>query len=257
MLTLAMPLATVNRILFRMRRNAATNELLSLANASEAAVHNPAAPILYREFVEGLVRIASERYRNADPKPSLPDSVLRMWTECVKENAMKDRENAFDAAFYSLEMTAVMDEHHHDLNKAFTTYAAGEGGGSDFTMTVREYIRLLRDCAVIGHDCTVEDVVNLFTQFSDFSTSSSAVPSLDEDSGDNAGVENAASPQVATPSMPFVDIYDCELILPEFHEVSGTDCVNSVVLITLTFHVFALKALARTAEMKLSKDIQG
>ena len=64
-------------------------------------------------------------------------------------------------------MTAVMDEHHDDLNKAFATYAAGEGGGSDFTMTVREYIRLLRDCAVIGDDCTVEDVVNLFTQLSD------------------------------------------------------------------------------------------
>ena len=61
---------------------------------------------------------------------------------------MKDREDAFDTAFYSLEMTAVMDEHHDDLNKAFATYAAGEGGGSDFTMAVREYVRLLRDCVL-------------------------------------------------------------------------------------------------------------
>jgi len=157
-----------------------------MSNAGETLagdMHDPERPILYREFMEAVVRIADAKFIDEVDvnleKRTLAWKVLTMFTENVKENTeavMKQKGNnnatpadIFGHKLFDPTVMHVFETHKAPLNKIFFTYAKADkntfnSGANDSTMNVREYLIMLRDCGVISPEFSIKQARLIFEQ---------------------------------------------------------------------------------------------
>jgi hypothetical protein len=211
--TKSMPLASVDRILQVMRRQQLTEVELAkekrrLAESGETFtrseaepirrkmsnmvvsiqpdLHDPDKPILFREFLEAIVRIADSRFSAEADKNDQPlllsTRVQKLLLELIipevyngimdsskSQEGMSERQKDAEAMQKKLgdkKVIAVFDEFNVPLNKVFFTYAKSDKGAfevqqNDSTMNVREYLTMLRDCAVVD-ETTICEAKELF-----------------------------------------------------------------------------------------------
>jgi hypothetical protein len=133
-------------------------------------VHDPERPILYREFVEGLVRIAAAVYEDDEEKPSLPDKFSALLDGPIKENSRtsvsaaggkptkkKKKEETIgrsdDVVMNALgkkETREWLQNQSDKLVDVFRRYGhVGFGGKNDVTLHAREFAALFKDCGVV------------------------------------------------------------------------------------------------------------
>jgi len=128
-------------------------------------VHDPTRPILYREFVEAIVRIANMRYSETE---SLPSVAVR--TEYLLHNQIQDkplRELDVDDV---QNFAKVFDNHDSDLRALFQKFANADrsflmlDARHDSTMTMMEFLRCLRHLQVLGAKISMRDAISVSLQ---------------------------------------------------------------------------------------------
>ena len=141
-------------------------------------VHELERPILYREFVEGLVRIAAAVYEDDLDKPSLPDKFSALLDGPIKEGSRtkvsaaggkpsptkssKKKNSTEDGsgfgrssdpvlnALTAMETRTWLQNNNEGLRTIFTKYGhVGFGGKNDITLHAREFAALFKEVGVV------------------------------------------------------------------------------------------------------------
>jgi hypothetical protein len=211
--TKSMPIASIDRILQVMRRQQMTEveiakekrrlaecgetftrseaepirrKMSNMVVAVQPDLHDPDKPILFREFLEAIVRIADSRFAAEVDENALPlklaARVQKLLLELIipevynevmdssktrKELTERQKEaEAMQKKLSDKKVVAVFDEYNVRLNKVFFTYAKSDKGAfevqqNDSTMNVREYLTMLRDCSVVD-ETTICEAKELF-----------------------------------------------------------------------------------------------
>jgi len=150
-----------------------------MSNANQTLdgdLHDPDRPILYRVFMEAIVRIADARFIDEVDvnleKRNLAWKVLTMFNENVKENTelvMKKGGGSDNFSHKMMDPTVVhaLDAYKGALNKIFFTYCKADKnsfstGNNDSTMNVREYLVMLRDCGLITPEFSIHKARSIF-----------------------------------------------------------------------------------------------
>jgi len=144
----------------------------------EGDMHDPDRPILYREFMESVVRIADVKFMDEVDvnleKRNLAWKVLTMFHENVKENTamvMKGGNNTnadnFSHKLFDPTVLHVFESFKAPLSKIFTTHAQDDKNSlsissNDSTMSVREYLLMLRHFDMITPEFTLRDARSIF-----------------------------------------------------------------------------------------------
>ena len=135
-------------------------------------VHEPQRPVLYREFVEGLVRIAAVIYEDDSAAKTLPEKFSKLLDGPIRQYSRKSvaaaggkvgggrkspkvgasTDDIVTAAMAKRDMFEWLSEPSVEtaLRSVFYKYShAGFGGARDRSMFTREFASLLRDAGVV------------------------------------------------------------------------------------------------------------
>jgi len=121
----------------------------------EKDIHGPEHPILFREFVEVLARIASRLYEDVKPLLSeqlqylLSTKVGRERTPSEKEEPRDDIEGKVRNP--SKKMKALLSKYDDFLKKVFNQYShnGDDLKEADKTMYVRDFVKMLQKCNIV------------------------------------------------------------------------------------------------------------
>jgi len=132
-------------------------------------VHSLERPILYREFVEGLVRISAAVYEEDELKKTLPEMFSALLDGPIKEGSRTSvsaaggkpsggskkkaslaRPDPVMAALATSETRAWLQTNEPKLRDVFQRYGhVGFGGQRDITLYSREFASLWKECGVV------------------------------------------------------------------------------------------------------------
>jgi hypothetical protein len=125
---------------------------------SAGSVHDGDRSLLFREFIELLVRIAVEYYRATPEVDSVQDAFSRFMNSYFT-SVSHPTEDAFAKSKLFLsrraENAAIINASAPSLNKIFDLYALHSDGGDD-TITCRSLVQLLRDTNVLNSNFGVK-----------------------------------------------------------------------------------------------------
>jgi hypothetical protein len=141
---------------------------------AEQNYHSPENKMRFREFVEALARIASVIYDKSGLSLSsqiqklVEDDVLKRFEE-ITGNDQKILEALFMRQ--KEEFEPVINDHIADLDRLFKYYSVLSSGkiiakkhASDLTMTVRQFLRFMKDVNMIDNGLSLHSILSLFDQ---------------------------------------------------------------------------------------------
>jgi hypothetical protein len=155
---------TVGEVLFKMRRHHANSIMkVQLANGKDKSalpvyqeeegenntnsIHNPNRPILFREFVEALVRLAHCKFCITNPEISVRDAVKAVMEDHVRVYATQPGLNMFEEKLCETKVRNVFMNNETLLKQVFDEYKTG---GGDETMTKKNWLLFCMDAAAFN-----------------------------------------------------------------------------------------------------------
>ena len=144
---------------------------------NDSDVHDSQRPLLFRDFMEIVVRVAFARYANEIDDStgdvlSMSQRLQTLATRNILEQKMNNK-GEFQLVWarpqegsgsFSIDPKAqkALDEHHDSLRGVFKLYAKAGQNPRDTTLTLREFILLLKECGVINETFTVSKAKQVF-----------------------------------------------------------------------------------------------
>ena len=227
-------LAVIDRMFLAMRQrehecsqkeaqvNAPLNETLTeiVCSPMKSAqdVHDRTRRVLYREFVEAILRIAIKKYGNSSKLP-LPSDQLQQTIKWIGDKPMQSVEQVGDVDDVN-DYGQVFADRQDILQRIFRAYASRDNkflmlsADNDQTMTMLEMMQFLKDVEVACSEFGMRDVCAVvFEQMFDYNPLLEDIDPLDE-SG----------------KLSLTDALDVELVYWEFQNSLGAICRKHIVI---------------------------
>jgi len=105
----------------------------------ETDIFDASTPLLFREFVELLCRIAVAAYSNHTPRLSLAEAFKQLMTQAIQNNHSKPTvKGSFEEMICTQETKAVLQKHGKPLQEAFAVFASRDG-----RLSLGNFLRLI------------------------------------------------------------------------------------------------------------------
>jgi len=106
-------------------------------------LHDATRPVLFREFVEGLVRIAHARFCVTNPDLTIRDAIRLVMEDHVRVYATQSGLHHFEEKLNEPKVRAVFATHDAVLRETFDAYRTGPDG----TMYMKDWVVLCMDAS--------------------------------------------------------------------------------------------------------------
>jgi len=201
-----------------MALNETLTETIRSPMKSAQDVHDRTRPILYREFVEAIVRIAINKYGSSQ-QLSLPSKQLQHLIGQIGDKPMQSVEQVDDQDDV-IDHAQVFADRQGILHHIFKSYASRDNAflmlnaDNDQTMTMLEFMQFLKDADVACQEFGMRDVCTIvFKQMFDYNPLTENIDPFDE-----SGI------------LALTDALDVELVYWEFQNSLGAICRKHIVI---------------------------
>mmetsp|Transcript_5522 Transcript_5522/g.6080 ORF Transcript_5522/g.6080 Transcript_5522/m.6080 type:complete len:522 (+) Transcript_5522:1-1566(+) len=134
-------------------------------------VHKADRPILMRQFVEAVVRVAALKYETDRECPTLAARLKKLLSINLLPNADKNRAKTHEEEVSFEAAQAALEEYSPDLLELFSNFSKNDrshiNGHHDTTIEIREFLTVLRETDIIHSEFTMNDAVMEIERFYD------------------------------------------------------------------------------------------
>ena len=198
--------------------NATLSETIRSPTKSAQDVHDRARHILYREFVEAIVRIAIKKYGSSQ-KLTVPSKQLQHLVGEIGDKPMQSAEKVDDQDDV-MDYAQVFADRQDVLQQIFKCYACRDNAflmlnaDNDLTLTMLEFMQFLKDADVTGPEFGMRDVCAIvFNRMFDYNPLTEDIDPLDE-SG----------------TLTLTQALDVQLVYWEFQNSLGAICRKHLII---------------------------
>ena len=125
-------------------------------------IHDEKNIVLYREFVELLVRIAHATAIESESSKSLAEGIITLYLDHLRGVLASGKEvDEWEKQSSSLEMTSVWTKYQNSLKNLFTTYGtrSQSTGYPDTTLSLHSFLRILKSLKLVDEELSIESAL--------------------------------------------------------------------------------------------------